>query len=576
MTLDEASRLRLLTAPDGDFPLVELDVEGVRLEMFDRDPRTMRDAFLATAAHADRDAVVFGDERWTYADQWATVVAVAHALHDELGVCQGDHIGIAMRNYPEFIFSFWAAQLLGAVVIPFNGWLRARELTDLIAESRPVVLVADRERVALVADADLAASGVKAVVGVRCPPGTQGPAGAEQFVAWEDLLVRRGRVTEPPEVEVAPEDPSTILFTSGTTGKPKGARHTHRNHSASLLNKLIRAMQVVPATETTPLQVLPPGHSVKLVTFPFFHIAGMNTLYTASYSGHTLVLMYKWNADDALALVETERVNELAGPPFVIQTFLEAAEDSPRDLSSLRIIGMGGSAPPPQLIARLADRFGGQVTPRTGYGLTETTSGVVSISAADFALHPASVGRPLPTAEVAILDEDGTRLGTGLEGEIAIRGPQVVSGYYDQPDAEEFRDGWFRTGDLGRIDDEGLIYIVGRLKDVVIRGGENINCSEVEAVLNQHPEVLEAAAFGAPHPKLGEELVAVARVRPGSTLAADELRSYVAERLAAFKVPARIAISGAELPRTPSGKIVKRDIVSSMQLGDLLQPAVGG
>ncbi len=573
MTLDEASRLRILTAPDGDFPLVEIDVDGRRLEMFDRDPRTMRDAFLATTAHADRTAVVYGDERWTYGDQWDEVVALAHALQDELGVRKGDHVGLAMRNYPEFVFSFWAAQLLGAVVIPFNGWLRTRELADLLAESRPAVLVADRERIALLADEDLSASGVRAVVGVRCDGEANG--GRNAVVAYSDLVARAGRPTTPPEVEVGQDDPSTILFTSGTTGKPKGARHTHRNHSASLLNKLIRAMRVTPATDTTPVEVLPPAASVKLVTFPFFHIAGMNTLYTASYSGHTIVLMYKWNAEEAVELVERERVSELAGPPFVIQTFLEAAAGSTRDLSSLRIIGMGGSAAPTRLIAALADRFGDQVTPRTGYGLTETTSGVVSISAADFARHPDAVGRPLPTAEVAIMGEDGVPLGVGEEGEIAIRGPQVVSGYYDQPDAPEFRDGWFRTGDLGRMDDEGLIYIVGRLKDVVIRGGENINCSEVEAALTAHPDVVEAAALGVPHPKLGEELVAVARVRPGSTLTADDLRTFVADRLAAFKVPVRIAISGAALPRTPSGKIVKRDIVTAMDLPDLLQPAVG-
>jgi long-chain acyl-CoA synthetase len=574
MTLDEASRLRILTAPGGDFPLVEIEVDGRRLEMFDRDPRTMRDAFLATAAHADRTAIVYGEQRWSYQDQWDEVVALAAAFHDELGVRKGDHVGLAMRNYPEFVFSFWAAQLVGAVVIPFNGWLRTRELAELVAESRPAVLVADRERIALLAAVDLAASGVRAVVGVRCEDGTA--AGRNPVVSYSELVARAGRPTGPPDVEVDQDDPSTILFTSGTTGKPKGARHTHRNHSASLLNKLIRAVRVTPATDTTALEVLPPAPSVKLVTFPFFHIAGMNTLYTASYSGHTIVLMYKWNAQEAVELVERERVNELAGPPFVIQTFLEAAAGSDHDLSSLRIIGMGGSAAPTRLIAALTDRFGDQVTPRTGYGLTETTSGVVSISAADFARHPDSVGRPLPTAEVAILGEDGAPLGVGQEGEIAIRGPQVVSGYYDQPGAEEFRDGWFHTGDLGRIDDEGLIYIVGRLKDVVIRGGENINCSEVESALTAHPDVVEAAALGVPHPKLGEELVAVVRVRSGSKLTADELRSFVADRLAAFKVPVRIAVSDTAIPRTPSGKIVKRDIVTIMDLSDLLQPAVGG
>ncbi|MET7392010.1 class I adenylate-forming enzyme family protein [Dactylosporangium sp. NPDC005572] len=570
MPLDETSRLRILTAPGGPFPLTERVVDGIRLEMFDRDPRTMRDAFLATLAHGDRPAVVYGDERWTYAEQWDIVVALAHALRDDLGVVKGDHVGIAMRNYPEFVFAFWALELLGAVVVPFNGWLKTPELADLVAEARPTVLFADRERIALLRDVDLAASGVRRVVGVRCA------ANDGSFVDFADLLTGVGAFVEPPACTISPDDPSTLLFTSGTTGRPKGAVHTHRNHTASLLNKYIRAVRIIPSTDGGAPRVAPPAPSVKLVTFPFFHVAGLNTLYTAAYSGHALVLMYKWDAEEALRLIEAEGANELAGPPFVIQTFLAAAATTTRDLGSLRILGMGGSAAPVRLITQIADRFGTAVTPRTGYGMTETTSGVVSISAAEFAAHPDSVGRPLPTAEVALLGEDGQVLGQGEEGEIAIRGPQVVSGYYRMPDSEEFRDGWFRTGDLGRIDEDGLIYIVGRLKDIVIRGGENINCAEVEAALNAHPDVVEAAAFGAPHPTLGEELVAIVRVHDASTVEPDELRSFLADRLAGFKVPARIALSRSMLPRTPSGKIVKRDIAQQMQVAGILQPAGGG
>ncbi|MFJ3667409.1 class I adenylate-forming enzyme family protein [Streptomyces sp. NPDC090106] len=566
MSLDEMSRLRILTAPGGAFPLAEVDLGHGPLEVFDRDPRTLRDAFLATAAHFDRTALVFRDQRWTYRDQWETVTALAHALQG-LGVVKGDRVGIAMRNYPEFVFTFWAAQLIGAVIVPYNGWLRTRELADVVTESRPVVLVADRERIALLADEDLSASGVRTVVAVRCD---ETPTARVDVVGF-DALVSEAAGGAPPEVEVAPEDPATIMFTSGTTAKPKGAMHTHRNHSASLLNKLIRAMRIEPATADGPHEILPPAPSTKVVTFPFFHIAGLNTLYTAAYSGHCLVLMYKWNAAEAVRLVETERANELAGPPFVIQTFLDAAAG--HRLDSLRVIGMGGSAAPAKVIAAVTERFGDRVTPRTGYGLTETTSGVVSISAADFAGHPDSVGRPLPTAEVAILSEEGQRLGVGEEGEIAVRGPQVVAGYLGMPDAAEFRDGWFRTGDLGRTDDAGLIYIVGRLKDTVIRGGENIQCAEVEAVLNGHPDVVESAALGAPHPTLGEELVAVVRLLPGSTLDSEQLRGFAAGRLAAFKVPVRIALIDEALPRTSSGKVVKRDIPKTLALGDLLRPA---
>jgi long-chain acyl-CoA synthetase len=538
--------------------------------MFDRDPRTLRDAFLATAAFPDHLAVVYEDERWTYGQQWDTVVALAHSLRDRLGVRKGDHVGIAMRNYPEFGFAFWAAQLLGAVVVPFNGWLRTAELTDLIARTEPRILFADEERIALLADVDLAGKGVESVVAVRCelPPSETGPD--VPVLSLAALLAEAGTHTDPPDQEISPDDPATIVFTSGTTAQPKGALHTHRNHSASLLNKLIRAVGVQQAADGT-VTVTPPAPSVKLVTFPFFHIAGMNTLYTATYSAHTIVLMYKWNAERAVELVERERVSELAGPPFVVQTFLAASEHTDRDLSSLRIMGMGGASTPVRVIAEIARRFGTQVTLRTGYGLTETTSGVISVSAADFANHPAAVGRPLPTAQVVLLGDDGKPVAPGAEGEIAIRGPQVVRGYYGVVDAPEFRDGWFRTGDLGRIDDEGLIYIVGRLKDVVIRGGENINCAEVEAALTAHDDVVEAAALGRPHDTLGEELVAVVRLRPGSTLQEGQLRAFVADRLAGFKVPVQIALTDEPLPRTQTGKLVKREMAQQLKGGQALR-----
>ncbi|MBM9464082.1 acyl--CoA ligase [Aeromicrobium sp. YIM 150415] len=570
MTLNERARLKLLTGPDGGFPLSELIVDGQLLETFDREPRTLRDAFLATRSHGDRLAVAYRDERWTYTDQWSLVIALAHGLRDDLGLRQGDRLGLAMRNYPEFIFTFWAAQLLGAVVVPFNGWLKQQELTELVARARPAVLVADQERISLLTSGNRSDSGVGTIVGVRCETL---PGGVIDF---KELLTRRGQIDEPPTVAIETEDVATIMFTSGTTARPKGVEHSHRNHSASLLNKFIRAVRVTPPNSSTPLRVLPPVPSVKLVTFPFFHIAGMNTLYTAAYSGHTLVLMYKWNAEEALSLVETEGVNELAGPPFVVQTFLDAAVDSPWDLSSLRVMGLGGASAPKELIAQLSRQFGEQVTPRTGYGLTETTSGVVSISADDFRRHPDSVGRPLPTVDIAILGEKGERLDPGREGEIAVRAPQVVRGYLDLDEAEEFQDGWFRTGDLGKFDDEGLLYIVGRLKDVVIRGGENINCAEVESALNEHPEVIESAALGAPHRTLGEELVAVVRKAPGSSLDESRLREFAAARLAAFKVPVRFALVDEELPRTPSGKIIKREIIGQHGLDELVRPTAHG
>ncbi|GAA4743533.1 class I adenylate-forming enzyme family protein [Nocardioides endophyticus] len=566
MTTDD-DRLAALTRADGPFPLVERTIGGVQLQVFDREPRTLRDAFLATADLGDRDAVVYRDERWTYDEQWSTVVALAHALRDDLGVAQGDRVAIAMRNYPEWIFTFWALQLLGAVVVPLNAWLRAGELGELLADARPSVVVADAERLALLRELDTAALGVRHLVAVRCPDVP------DAVVPYEALLARLGDDLAPPECEISPDDPATILFTSGTTGRPKGALGTHRNHSASLLNKIIRSVPV-PERFDPDGPPLRPAPSARLVTFPFFHIAGINNLYTLAYSGHRMVLMHKWDAQEAARLVEAEGITDLAGPPFVIQTFLDAVEAGTRDVSSLKRLGMGGSSAPLHLIARVHATFEGRVAPSTGYGLTETTSGVVAIGGQEWIARPDSVGRPLPTVEVRILDEAGRALPVGEVGEIAIRGPQVITHYEHGESPDSFVDGWFRTGDQGRLDEEGYLSLSGRLKDVVIRGGENINAAEVEDCLSSHPAVLEVAVFGLPHESLGEELAAVVRLGAGTTIGPEDLQAYVAERLAAFKVPARIAVVGQSLPRTASGKIVKRDIVDVMDLrGALAAPA---
>lgn len=553
MTTPEERRAAALTAPDGPFPLVTRTVDGIPLQMFDRDPRTLRDAFLATADLGDREAVVHRDERWTYDEQWSTVVALAHGLRDELHVGKGDRVAIAMRNYPEWIFTFWALQLLGAVVVPLNAWLRSAELAELIADAAPSVVVADAERLALLAEIDTAALGVRSTVAVRCGPVPDGAT------SYETLIGTPRPGLAPQECEVSPDDPATILFTSGTTGRPKGALGTHRNHTASLLNKMIRSIQGVEGFDPAgPL--LRPAPATRLLTFPFFHIAGINNLYTLAYSGHRMVLMHKWDALEAARLVEAEGVTDLAGPPFVIQTFLDVAETGTHDLSSLRRLGLGGSSTPAHLIERVHRTFSGRVSPSTGYGLTESTSGVVAIGGQDWLDHPDSVGRPLPTVEVSMLDTEGRVLPVGEVGEVALRGPQVVTRYQHDLSPESFIDGWFRTGDQGRIDDDGYVYLVGRLKDVVIRGGENVNATEVEDCLSRHPSVQEAAVIGVPHVALGEEVAAVVRLSDGATVDPDELRAFVAARLAAFKVPAQVVVSVDPLPRTASGKLVKRGL----------------
>jgi acyl-CoA synthetase (AMP-forming)/AMP-acid ligase II len=544
MTTIRKRTMAELTAPGGPFPLTIRTVNGIDLQVFDRDPRTLRDAFLATRAHGDRTAVVFRDERYTFAEQWDIVVTLAHRLRSDFQVRHGDRVAIAMRNYPEWIFSFWATQLIGATTVPLNAWLTSPELAALLADSEPALVIADQDRIDRVRAAQNEAALTKLpIIGVRTSRDSAG------VTAYADL-VQATTVAEPPDCAVAPDDVATILYTSGTTGRPKGAIGTHLNHSASLLNKLIRAELGGAARGST-----------KLVTYPFFHIAGINTMYSATYSGHLMMLMYKWDIEDALNLIERERVTEMSGAPFVVRTFIEAAVQSGRDLSSLNSIGLGGSAAPAQLISDVDRYFDGQVSPRTGYGLTETTSGVVAIGGKDYIQRPASVGIVLPTVEVRVVD-NGITVPDGELGEITFKGPQVVSGYWKSPEATaaNFRDGWFHTGDIGRIGPDGYVYVVGRMKDIVIRGGENISCGEVEACLGNHPDVVEAAAFGVPHASLGEELGVVVCLTPSSTAGAGELREFASQRLAAFKVPAHVYLSRRPLPRTATGKVIKQGL----------------
>jgi len=554
--------LNELTGPDGPFPLKERSVHGIPMQVYDRDPRTLRDVFLSSDLFQDRTAAIYESQRWTFAQQRVLVVNLAWSLKDRFGIEQGDRVAIAMRNYPEWAFAFWAIQLLGAVVVPLNAWATGPELAELLDHCAPKLVFADQERLDRIGEI---AGEPLALISVR----SREHATA---VPIEELM---GAVThrEPPDCHVSPDDIATIIYTSGTTGRPKGVVASHFAHTASLLNRYIR---VVAAACSARGEIFEPSRGdlpcqTKLVVYPLFHIAGIGTLCAATFNGHALVTMYKWDVAKAVAIVANEQISELTGPPLIAQQIVEAGRRLPQQLGSLRLLGAGGASLPATLLADIAEVFQGRVSPTTGYGLTETTGGVIAISGADFIAHPDSIGRPLPTVEIKILGDDGAPLPAGQSGELAIRAPQLMNGYYrdEAITREAITDGWFHTGDLASRGDDGLIRLVGRLKDIVIRGGENINCGQVESCIVDHPAVAEVAAVGTPHPGLGEELVAVVRLHDGHTIEAQELRSFVASRLAAFKVPAHVLFVERPLPRTASGKLLKREI---MLPPDMLRP----
>jgi long-chain acyl-CoA synthetase len=465
-----------------------------------------------------------------------------------------------MRNYPEWTPLFWVTQVLGLVLVPLNAWWTAAEARYALADAGPRFVVADAERTALLTP-HLGEIGHPPLIEVR-GNGRPGPG----VRRWDDLLASLDPAATPPDAEVNPDDDSTILYTSGTTGRPKGAIGTHRNHCTNLRNTLLGMFVSAaiagggepPAPDPDAPQ---PG---TLCTFPLFHIAGITGIGAAPLVGAKLATLYKWDREQARTLIRRERLTSVSGVPTVMRQLVEDAAAHPGDYASLAGIAMGGAPIPPVLVGRVDATFDRPVAPGNGYGLTETTSAIVSNSGSDYLSRPDSVGRCQPGTDVRVVNPaSGEDMPAGDVGELWFRGPNIVRGYWNNPEATAaaFTDGWFHTGDLGRVTD-GWVYVVDRVKDVVIRGGENIYCAEVEAALFEHPAIEDATVVGVAHEQLGEEAVAVVVRREGASVTAGDVQRHVAQRLASFKVPAHVVFRSEPLPRTQSGKVLKRDLRS--------------
>ncbi len=465
----------------------------------------------------------------------------------------GDRVAIVMRNFPEWSIAFWAAAAAGAIVVPLNAWWTAEELEYGLRDSGAKVTFVDGERLARLVDVlprlDTATIVVRS--DATAHPGVE---------AWETVVGTVPGDAELPAVELVPEDLATIFYTSGTTGRPKGALGTHRNICGNLISLAFSGRRAQMRAGKEPQAT--PGQNVYLLSVPFFHATGCHSVLVANVAaGGKLVLMHKWDAERALELIERERVTTFGGVPAMVWQVLQSPSFESRDISSVQSIGYGGAPAAPELVRRIEQLFPGR-TPSNGYGLTETSSVTTMNAGVDYQRKPDSVGVPVPVCDVRVVDADGNDVPVGTVGELWIQGPNVVKGYWGMTDAtaEAFGGGWFKSGDLARVDDEGFVYIVDRAKDIVIRGGENVYCAEIEAVLFEHPDVVDVAIIGVPHQVLGEEVGAVVIARAGSGVTADELRAHVAEHLASFKVPAYVYFRDEPLPRNPAGKVLKRDL----------------
>ena len=554
----------LLCAPGMPFEMEQAEIRGVATRVWKNAMPSLAALARHGRTHGDATFLIYEDERVSF-DGWFRAAALLSAHLQAQGVGKGDRVALAMRNLPEWPVAFFAITALGAICVPLNAWWTGPELSYGLSNSGAKVLICDPERLDRAAPHFAELPALEQVLVARAAGAVPGATRMEDIIGpsagWTDLPD-----TDLPAVEISPDDPATILYTSGTTGNPKGALGTHRNLTTNILSSgYAAARSVLRRGEALP----EPTRKTMLTVIPLFHATACSaTMMGAIAGGHTLIFMYKWDPVQAFGIIEREKVNATGGVPTIAWQLLEHPDRANYDLSSLEIIGYGGAPSAPELVRRIYEEFG--ALPGNGWGMTETTATVTTHSGEDYLNRPTSCGPAVAAADLEIRGEDGvTILPTGAIGELWARGPMIVAGYWQNPEASAatFVDGWVRTGDLAYLDDEGFCFIADRAKDIVIRGGENIYSSEVENALYDHPAVMDAAVVGIPHRTLGEEPAAVVHLSAGMTATEAELQSHVRERLAAFKVPVRILFHGETLPRNANGKILKKDLKALFEAG---------
>jgi acyl-CoA synthetase (AMP-forming)/AMP-acid ligase II len=555
MSLGEVDAL--LTAPGSRLELDEAVIRGIPTKIWKNAPPNLPCLVRLSRAHGQRLATIFEEERVSWEAQYRAIVALAAELR-RLGIEKGDRVAIAMVNLPEWPVAFFAATSLGAIAVPLNAWWTGAELEYGLADSGARLLIADASRWQRIEPFRARLAALEHVIVSRAGAAPSGTSRLEELIGTPDSWsgLPEAGLPDPP---IEPDDEAAILYTSGTTGQPKGALHTHRNFTTNILSVgYSNARAALRRGEAPP----EPQPKTALVVIPLFHCTALSAMLMGTMvAGHTLIFMRKWDPLEAMAIIERERVQMTGGVPTIAWQLIEHPERDRFDLSSLETISYGGAPAAPELARKIREEFG--ALPGNGWGMTETTATVTSHVGEDYLNRPDSAGPPVPVADLKIMSLDGeAELPVGEVGELWARGPQIVKGYWNRPEASAatFVDGWVRTGDLARLDEEGFLYIVDRAKDMVIRGGENIYSIEVENVLFDHPAVTDAALIGLPHRTLGEEPAAVVHLAPGTSATDEELKAWVRERLAVFKTPVRIAFLPQPLPRNANGKILKNEL----------------
>jgi long-chain acyl-CoA synthetase len=536
-----------LTTVGQPYEIEQQLIRGVPQRVFKNAPASLRVLFEQTVS--DKPFIVFADERMTFAETYRDAAKIAHLMVHEYGVKKGDRVAISMRNYPEWIKVFTATTSIGAIAVALNALWQPDELEYGLKNCGAKLLFADQERLdrfeKVSAPLDVQVIGVRST---RPLPGTPD---------LQTLLAGIGDV-EMPAADVLPEDPAIIFYTSGSTGHPKGVVSTHRSVLSALFSWELDLEVGARLAGIEPVE--PTIQPTTLLAVPLFHVTGSHAVYLMSYRAQQkIVSMYKWDPEQAAALIEHEAVTSFIAPSAMTGDLVREAKRTQRDLSTLTRVGGGGAPRPPEQVAQIETAFT-QALPATGWGMTETNAIGAGIGGPDYLAHPLSSGRCSAVLELKVVDETGVGLPNGRRGELLIRGTSMFVGYWNRPElnAEVFTDGWFRTGDVAYLDDEGYLFIVDRIKDLIIRGGENIGCGQVEAALLKFPGIHEVAVYGMPDERLGEEVGATVYGEASLDVAA--LREFLNGHLARFEVPRYIRVTQTALPRTASGKILKREL----------------
>ena len=541
-----------LTGPGAPFEIEQRQINGIELRTYKGAPVTLREALAQGRSHGEKTFITFGEDRYSFDEFFSAVDRASHYMVNHLAIAKGDRVAIAMRNYPEWMMAYVATVSIGAVVVPLNSWGQADELEYALNDAGAKLLFCDQQRADYI-DARLEALNCKAVI-VRGDGNSDNPL----IESWE---ATQAGPAEMPEVDISSGDLVMIMYTSGTTGKPKGAASTNFNTCQTLFNFEVHSYISAMANPETVGKMMESGFEPStLLTVPLFHVSGCYAVFMLNLrGGRKTSILYKWNPEQALKVIERERITIFTGVPTMTMALLESPDFPTTDTSSLFSIGAGGTACPSHLKDLIYDKIP-HAYAGTGYGMTETNATCSSGTGKAFQIHPNSAGTLSPIVECKTVDENGDDLAHGETGELYVKSPANVQQYWNLPEAsaETFVDGWVATGDVGYVDSDGFLFVVDRIKDLVIRGGENIYPLEIETVLLSHPMVQEAAVYGVPHDQLGEELAATVYCYGDPT--EQELIDFVAQRLAKFKVPSVITLSPEALAKNATGKLLKKTI----------------